>query len=190
MFIYNAFIYLPCINTQRQTTAPFDVTHVISSSDRQTPRLYQGSADRCEVYRNSDIIRLLQPSQTIHCFNQTVLVIVPDLNIFVFSIIFFYLVLRSALVQLSSITCEIFVELDGAKVLHIWFVTRIVSSWSPSSRASALYCYYENTVLSSVRYRLVFDNLVCKFISIYAALTHSDEQQHNFLRDRHRHGWV
>ena len=70
MFIYKVFIYLPSINTQQQTTAPFDITHIISSSDRQRPRLYQGSAYYCEGDRNSDIIRLLQPSQKIHYCNQ------------------------------------------------------------------------------------------------------------------------
>ena len=83
MFIYKVFIYLPCINTQQQTTATFYITHVISSSDHQTPRLYQGSANPCEGYRNSNIISLLQPSQTIHYCNQSVLAIVPDLNIFI-----------------------------------------------------------------------------------------------------------
>ena len=96
MFIYKVFIYLPFINTQRQTTAPFDITHVISSSDHRAPRLYQGLSDRCEGYRNSNIIPLLQPSQTIHYCNQSVLEIVPDLNIFVFCITIFDLISRSA----------------------------------------------------------------------------------------------
>ena len=38
---YKVYFYLPCINTQRQTTASFEITNVISSSNRQTPRLYQ-----------------------------------------------------------------------------------------------------------------------------------------------------
>ena len=78
---YKVYIYLPCINTQRQTIAPSDITHVISSSDLQTPRLYQGSADRFEGYHNSDIICLLQPSQKNHYCNQSVLAIVPYLKI-------------------------------------------------------------------------------------------------------------
>ena len=61
----------------------YDITHVLSSSDLQTPRLYQGSADLCEGDRNYDIIRLFQTSQTIHYCNQSVLAIVPDLNIFI-----------------------------------------------------------------------------------------------------------
>ena len=61
--------------------------------------MYQGPADNCEGYCSSDIIRLLQPSQTIHYCNQSVLAIVPDLNILVFSITIFDLILRSALVQ-------------------------------------------------------------------------------------------
>ena len=63
-------IHLPCINTQRQTTAPFENTPIISYSDRQKTGLYQGSDDRCEGDRNSDIIRLLQKSQAIYYCNQ------------------------------------------------------------------------------------------------------------------------
>ena len=63
MFISKFFIYLPSINTQRQTTAPFDETPVISSSDHQATGLYQGSANISEGDRNSDIIRLIHPSQ-------------------------------------------------------------------------------------------------------------------------------
>ena len=101
---YKVYIHLTCINTQQRTTSPFDITYVISSSDRQTLRLYQGSADCCEGYRNPDIIRLLQPSQTINYCNQSVLGIVPYLNIFVFSITILDLISRSALVQFFSIT--------------------------------------------------------------------------------------
>ena len=80
---YRFYIRLPCIITQQQTTAPFDITHALSSSDRQNPRLYQESADCCKVDRNLDVIRLLQPYLTIHYCNQSVLAIVPDLNILV-----------------------------------------------------------------------------------------------------------
>ena len=83
---YKVYIHLPCINTQRRKIAPFNITPVISSSDHQMTGLYQGSAHSCEGYFNSNIIRLLQPSHTIHYCNQSVLVIVSDLNIFVFSI--------------------------------------------------------------------------------------------------------
>ena len=69
MFIYKVFIYLPYINTQQRTTAPYDSTHVLSSSNRRMLRLYQGSADRCEGDRNLDVIRLLQPSLIIHFCN-------------------------------------------------------------------------------------------------------------------------
>ena len=86
MFIYKGFIYLPCIKTQRGTTAPFDITTVISYSDHQTTGMYQGLADRFEVDRNSNMIHLLWTYQAIHYCNQSVLAIVPDLNIFVLSI--------------------------------------------------------------------------------------------------------
>ena len=59
----------------------------------------------CEGDRNSNIIHLLQPSQKIHYFNQSVLAIVPDLNIFIWSIAIFDLIPRSALVQFFSIKC-------------------------------------------------------------------------------------
>ena len=56
---YKVYTHLPTINTQRRTKSQFDITPVISSSDRQTKRLYQRSADRCEEDRNAYIIRLL-----------------------------------------------------------------------------------------------------------------------------------
>ena len=95
------------MNTQQLTKAQFDITPVILYSDHQTPRLYQRSADCFEGDRKPDIIRLLQPSQTIHYCNQLVLDIVKDLNIFVFSITIFDLILRSALIKFFSITCEL-----------------------------------------------------------------------------------
>ena len=79
---YKVYIQLRCINKQQQT-APFDNTYIISSSNRQTQKLYQGSEDWCEGESNYNIICFRQPSQTIHYFNQSVLVIVPDVNIFV-----------------------------------------------------------------------------------------------------------
>ena len=84
---YKVYFHLPFINTQRWTTAPFDITHVISSSNWQTPILYQRSANCCEGYDNSNIISLLQPYQKSHYCNQSVLAIVQDLNIFGWSII-------------------------------------------------------------------------------------------------------
>ena len=102
---YKVFVCLLCINKQRGTTAPLDSTHILSSRNCRTTKLYQGSVDRCKGDRNSDVIRLLQPYLTIHHFNQSVLAIVPDLNIFVFSIKIFDLISRSALVQYFPITC-------------------------------------------------------------------------------------
>ena len=101
---YKVYIHLPCIITQQQTTAPFDSTRVLLSSDLWKPRLYQGSADFCEGDRNSDVICLLPPSLTIRYCNQSVLTIFPDLNILVWSIKIFGLISRSALVQYFSIT--------------------------------------------------------------------------------------
>ena len=97
---FKVCIHLPCINIQQQTKAPFEITPVISYRYLQTTGMYQGSADSGEVDRNSDIIRPLCPSQKIHYCNQSVLAIVPDLNIFVFSITVFGLILRISLVLL------------------------------------------------------------------------------------------
>ena len=73
---------------------------LISSSDHLKTGLYQGSADRCEGDRNFDLICLLQKSQAIHYCDQSMLAIVRDLNIFVFSITIVYLILRSAKLRL------------------------------------------------------------------------------------------
>ena len=91
---YKDYMYLSCINTQWQTTAPFNINHVLSYRDPRTPRLYQGSASHCEGDCNLDVICLLQPYLTIHYCNQSVLAIVPYLNIFIWSITIFYLISR------------------------------------------------------------------------------------------------
>ena len=64
------FISIYNEKTQRQTTSPFDITHFISSNDRQTPILYQVSDNSCEVDFNSNIFFLLQPSKTVHYCHQ------------------------------------------------------------------------------------------------------------------------
>ena len=95
------YIHLPLISTHQQTTSPFNITSIISSSNSQKTGLYQGSADHCKRYRNSNIICLLQPSQAINYCNQSVSGIVPDLNILVCSITIFDLISRSTLVRFS-----------------------------------------------------------------------------------------
>ena len=85
---YKVYIYLPCINTHWRTTASFDLTHVLSSSNFLTTRLYQVSSNHCGGNCNSDVIHLLQPYLTIHYCHQSVLSIVPDLNIVDWSITF------------------------------------------------------------------------------------------------------
>ena len=102
---YKVDIRLPCINTQQTTTALFDITNVISYSNYQTPRLYKGSADCCERDNISDIIRLIQPYQTFHYCNQSMLVIVLDMNIFGWSITIIDLTWTIALVKVLFITC-------------------------------------------------------------------------------------
>ena len=120
MFIYKVYIYLPSINTQQRTTSPFDNTLVISSSDHRKKALYQRSADRCEGYRNSDMICLLQKSQEIHYCNQSVLEIVPDLNVFVFSITIFDLISRNALARFSLLHASYLYNSTGLR-FYIFF---------------------------------------------------------------------
>ena len=99
--ILQFYIHLPCINTQWQTIQPLNNNPVISSSDLRMTIIYQGSEKSCEEDHNSDIIRLLQQSRATHYCDQSVLAIVSDLNIFIFSITILDLILRSALVQFS-----------------------------------------------------------------------------------------
>ena len=99
-FILNVDIYLPCINTQRRTTATFDKNPSISSSDHKNTELYLRSPDRFEGDSNNDLICLILKYQSIHYCNQSVLAIVADLNILVFSIIIDDFISISALVRL------------------------------------------------------------------------------------------
>ena len=132
MFNYKIYIYLTCINTQQWTTEPLNDTPVISSSDHQTEGMYQGSADCCEGDRNSDIIRLLQQSQAIHYCNQSVLAIVSDLNILVFSITIFDLISRSALVRFSLLRASYLYNSTGL---------RFYSCLEPASHSHDRHCY-------------------------------------------------
>ena len=112
---FKVYIHLTSIKKQRRTTAPFDNTPVIPSSDRRTTVLYQGSADCYEGDIDSDIIILIQPYQTIHYCNQSVLAIVPDVNIFVFSITIFDLISRSALVRIILLRASYLYKLTGLR---------------------------------------------------------------------------
>ena len=137
------------------------------------------------------LFRLLHPSQIIHYCNQSVLVIVPDLNIYSFELLQSFISFREVPWYSSFLLRASYLyNSTGTKVTHIWFVNRLVSPWFPLSQVNALYCYYKNMVLRFMWYSLVFDHLIWKCISIYPALTHSDKQQHHFLCDRHCHGWV
>ena len=187
---YKVYIHIIRINTQIRTTSPFDITNVISSSDRQTPWLYQGSPNNCDGDCNYDVVCLLHTSQTTHYCNLSVLSIFPYLNIFVWSITIFDLILRSALVQLFSIMWYIYVKLDRAKVLCTFFVIRNASLWLKISWVSAMYFYYKKVFERFLQYRLVFDHPVWKFIYIYTALTHSEKKQQHFLHNCYCHGWV
>ena len=71
--------------------------YVIKPRDHQNTGLYQGSADRSKGDRNSDLICILHQYHAIRYCNQSVLEIVPDLNIFFFSITTFDIISRIAL---------------------------------------------------------------------------------------------
>ena len=60
MYILKVYIYFSCINVQQRATAPFGDTLVISPLQIKhlTTGVYQGSANRCEGYRDSDLNRL------------------------------------------------------------------------------------------------------------------------------------
>ena len=96
---YKVYIHLPCIITQRRTTAPLEFTHVLLSRELQTPRLYQGSEDSCGGDFNFNVVSMVQQFLTIHYCNQSVLAIVPDLNTFLSIIKIFDLISRSSLVH-------------------------------------------------------------------------------------------
>ena len=112
---FKVYIYLPCINTQQQTTVPSDDTSVILSSDHQKTGLYQGSADRCEGDCNSDLICLVHKYQAIHYCNQSVLDIFSDLNIFVLSITIVDIISKSALVRFSLLRASYFYKSAGLR---------------------------------------------------------------------------
>ena len=175
MIILKVCIYLPCINTQRQKTAPFDETSVVSSSNHQKTGLYQGSDDRIEGDQNSYIICLLRKSQAIHYCNQSVLAIFPDLNIFIFSITIIGIILRSALVRFSLLRASYLYNSTGLR-LNIFFRNQ--------HRVFVIIIVLDECTILILR-RYVFKvcaiffliQLILKFISIYPSSTHSDEQQ-------------
>ena len=53
--------------------------------------------------------------------------------------------------------------------------------WLPFSRVSLICWYYENTVLRFVWYRLVFIQIIIKFISIYPTSTHRYEHHQHLI---------
>ena len=130
---FKFYIHLPCISTQQQLTSPFDDTPVILSSDCQKTGLYQGSADCCEGYHNLDIIRLLQQSQTIYYCNQSVLAIVPDLKIFVFSISIIDLISRSTMIGSSLLCARYLYNSTGIRIYIDFFKS--------ASRLSDRHCH-------------------------------------------------
>ena len=57
MHIMQVYIYFPCINTQRQATAQFNETPLISPphSKHLKTGIYHGLADHCEGDHDSDL---------------------------------------------------------------------------------------------------------------------------------------
>ena len=99
------------------------------------------------------------------------LTIVPDLNIFVFSIAIFDLIPRRTLVRFSLLSASYLYNSTGLR-FYIFFLTAIVTG--------------EFTILILQEY--VFKVCVISFgfcsshykvLFIHPALTHSDKQQHN-----------
>ena len=83
MYIQKVYIYLPYINTQRWSTSPFDDTPIVSPrhSKYWNTGLYQGSDDRCEGDRDSDLNLMASAILVIQYYNQPVLAIALDLNV-------------------------------------------------------------------------------------------------------------
>ena len=133
MFILKVYIYLPCINTQGQTTAPFDDTSVVSSINHQNTGLYQGSADSFEGDCKYDLICLLQKFKAIHYCIQSVSEIIPDLNVFVFSITIVDIILWSALVQFSLLRVRYLYKSTELR-FYIFFL-------EPASRIYDCHCH-------------------------------------------------
>ena len=152
--------------------------------------MYQGPADHCEGDCNPDVIFLLQPYLTIHYCNQSVLVIVPDLNIFVWVITTFISFWEAPWYSTFILHASYLYNSMGTEVLQCLFVTILASPWSPLSQVSALYYYYENMVFRFMLPCLVFDHIVGYFVFTYVALTHSDEQQPHIHCGWHHPGWV
>ena len=135
---YKVYIHLPCINTQKKITISHHSRPIIKWP--QNTKTVSGIANHFKGERNSNMIYLLWPSQAIHYCNQSVLSIVPDLNIFVFSITIVDLISRSALVRFSLLRASYFYNLMGLR-FSFFLVTSILSLWQPLSRVGLLYWY-------------------------------------------------
>ena len=118
------------------------------------------------------------------------LAIFPDLNIFIW-IITVLISFRNAPWYSYFLSCARYLaNLTGLSSYICLFVTRVMFFWFPLSRVSALYCYFKTIFLRYEWYSWGFDHLMLKFISIYAAWTHSDKQQNLLYHDGNFHGWV
>ena len=118
---FKVYTHLTCINTQnKKQHHSTSLTSYHLETAKKTV-LYQGSSDNCEGDRNPDIIRLLHKSQEIHYCNQSVLSIVPDLNIFVFSITTVDLIPRSTLIWSSLLRASYFYNSTGLR-FYIYFL--------------------------------------------------------------------
>ena len=109
--------------------------------------------------------------------------IVPDLRILVFSITIVDLVLRSALVCFISLRASYLYNSTGIRFYIFCSEPALRICESPLSRVSALYRYYENTVL-----RFVWYCFVCVKYGYYRDLIYSWPASR--LCYRHRHVWV
>ena len=114
------YIHLSCIIAQQKTLSQFESTLVLSSCNLRTSIMYQGSDVHCNRDHNSFLICLLQPYLKFVSCNISVLVIVPNLNILVWSIKMFFLILRNVLAIFISWQRLWFYNFRSSPDLHLW----------------------------------------------------------------------
>ena len=117
-------------NKQQHHSTSLTCYHIATSEHQYC---IMGSDNRCEGDRNLDLICLFQSYLTIHYCNQSVLVIVPDLNIFVWSITVLISFIEAPWCSTFLLRAIYFYNSAGTKVLQFWFVTRLASPWLPLS---------------------------------------------------------
>ena len=100
-FILKVYIYSPCINSQRWSTAPFNNTPVISPPNRKHWKtgLYQGSYNCCERYCDSNLNHLFSVILRKYTTVTNIISDSPGPERDIFSILIVDLISRSTLVR-------------------------------------------------------------------------------------------